>query len=48
VLNVPPGNPYAKTENVALASGCDPSGGHVDAQFVGSGFSLSMPPEPIP
>jgi hypothetical protein len=48
VLNVPPDTGYEETQNVALASGCNPSGGHVDAQFVGSGFTVSLPPEPIP
>ena len=48
VLNVPSDTPYSDTQNIALASGCNPAGGHVAAQFVGSGFSLSLPPEPIP
>jgi len=48
VLNVPSGSPFAQTDNVALRSGCDPSGGHVNAQFVGSGFTVSLPSEPIP
>ncbi|MGI0130854.1 MAG: hypothetical protein ACREEC_12025 [Thermoplasmata archaeon] len=48
LLNVPAGSPYSQTEAVPLASGCNPAGGHVDAEFVGNGFSISMPPEPIP
>lgn len=48
LLNVPPNTPYDQTENLALASGCNPSGGHVDAQYVGSGFILSLPSEPVP
>lgn len=48
VLNVPSGNPYANTEDVPIRTGCDPAGGHVAAEFVGPGFSVSLPSEPIP
>jgi hypothetical protein len=48
VLNVPPGAPYSHTQDVPIISGCNPTGGEVDAQFVGPGFSVSLPPEPIP
>lgn len=47
-MNVPPGAPYSNTEVVSLASGCSPAGGHVNAQFVGSGYTVPFPPEAIP
>ncbi|MCI4339113.1 MAG: hypothetical protein L3J68_02110 [Thermoplasmata archaeon] len=47
-LNVPSDTSYDETQNVVLASGCNPSGGHVDAEFVGSGFTVPLPPEAIP
>ncbi|MGA8303426.1 MAG: hypothetical protein WB873_07010 [Thermoplasmata archaeon] len=47
-MNVPPDSPYSNTQYAALASGCNPSGGQVDSEFVGSGFGVSLPPEAIP
>ncbi len=47
-LNVAPGASYNVTQAVALASGCDPAGGHVSAEFVGTGYTVPFPPEPIP
>jgi hypothetical protein len=47
-LNVPSETDYEETQNVALAAGCNPSGGHVSAEFVGSGFTIPLPSEPIP
>jgi hypothetical protein len=48
VLNVSPNSPYDATRNVPIAAGCDPHGGHVSAQFVGSGFTVPLPSEAIP
>jgi len=48
VMNVPPGDPYSSTEQVPIASGCDFLGGHVTAEFVGSGYTVPFPPEAIP
>lgn len=48
VLNVPGGSPYSTRQYVPIVPGCNPAGGHVAAQFVGSGFDVSLPPEPIP
>jgi hypothetical protein len=47
-LNVPQNSQFDQTQHVALASACDPSGGHISAQYVGSGFTLSLPRESIP
>jgi hypothetical protein len=48
LMNVPGGSPYSNTQDVPIMSGCNPAGGHVDAEFVGGGASVSLPPEPIP
>jgi hypothetical protein len=48
LLNVPPDSPYSNTQDVTLASGCNPAGGEVESEFVGSGFSVPLPPEAIP
>jgi hypothetical protein len=47
-LDVPPGTPYDQTQDVALAMGCNPAGGHVSAEFVVNGATIPLPPEPIP
>jgi hypothetical protein len=52
-LNVPAqgngnDNNYDQTQNVALATGCNPAGGYVSAEFVGDGFVVPFTPEPIP
>ncbi|MGI0070648.1 MAG: hypothetical protein ACRECT_00990 [Thermoplasmata archaeon] len=47
-LDVPPSTPYSDTEALALPPGCNPSGGHVNSEFVGNGFRFPLPPEPIP
>jgi hypothetical protein len=47
-LDVPPGTPYSNTQNVGVTAGCNPSGGTVDSQFVGSGIDVTLPPEAIP
>jgi hypothetical protein len=48
VFNVPAGSPYSNTQPITLASGCNPSGGDITAQFVGDGIDVALPPEPIP
>jgi LEA14-like dessication related protein len=47
-INVPPGTPYSSTQNVPVATGCDPSGGQVESQYLEGGTSIPLPPEPIP
>jgi hypothetical protein len=47
-LNVAPGNTYDSTQNMPIATGCNPSGGQVDAQYVVGGTVIPLPPEPIP
>jgi hypothetical protein len=47
-ISVPPGGSYSQTQNVAVASGCNPAGGTVTSQYVGSGVDVSLPTEPIP
>jgi len=48
VLNVPAGQPYDQTQDVGIAPGCDPAGGHVASEFVVNGATIPLPPEPIP
>ncbi|HLM91246.1 MAG TPA: hypothetical protein VK424_04240 [Thermoplasmata archaeon] len=47
-MDVPPHTPYSQTTNVPLASGCSPAGGEVTSTFVTPGYTLVLPPEPIP
>lgn len=47
-LNVAPGDLFDQTQNVALTSSCSTAGGHVDAEFVGGGTSIPLPPEALP
>jgi hypothetical protein len=47
-VNVPSGQQYSMSQNVAIASGCDPSGGHVNSQYLENGASIPLPPESIP
>jgi hypothetical protein len=47
-LDVPSHTPYSQTENVPFTTGCDPSGGHVGAQYVTPTYSVALPPEAIP
>jgi|HubBroStandDraft_1064217.scaffolds.fasta_scaffold00240_17 hypothetical protein len=48
VLNVPSNSPFSQTQNIAVASGCDPSGGHVAAEYVTPGSTVPLPSEAIP
>jgi len=47
-IDVPSGQQYSMTQDVAVASGCDPSGGHVNSQYLENGASIPLPSEPIP
>jgi hypothetical protein len=47
-LDVAAGSPYDQTQNVAIATGCDPAGGHVNSQYVGSTYTITLPSEAIP
>jgi hypothetical protein len=47
-IDVPSGQQYAMTQNFAVAGGCNPSGGHVNAQYLENGDSIPLPSEPIP
>jgi len=47
-LNVPSGTGFDETQDAAYATGCNPAGGQVDSEYVGNGFSVSLPSEPIP
>jgi len=47
-LNVPSQTAYNQTQDVGIAAGCDPAGGEIDSEYVGNGFSVPLPPEPIP
>ncbi len=46
-LNVPPGTSFNDTQNVGIAPGCVASGSQVDAQYVGNGVTVPLPPEAI-
>ncbi len=47
-LDVPGGQSYSTTQDVPIATGCDPAGGHVDAQYLEGGTSIPLPTESIP
>ncbi|HXW66572.1 MAG TPA: hypothetical protein VEL82_01630 [Thermoplasmata archaeon] len=47
-VDVPPGQPYQSTQNIDLASDCNPAGGAVEAQYVEDGATIPLPSEPIP
>lgn len=47
-LNVPAGTPYDDTQDVGIATGCDPSGGHIASQFAVNGATIPLPSEAIP
>jgi hypothetical protein len=47
-VNVPAGSQYDQTQDVGIASGCDPSGGHVAAEYVVDGATVVLPSEGIP
>jgi hypothetical protein len=47
-LDVPADSPYSMTQDVPIATGCDPAGGHVAAQYLEGGSSIPLPSEPIP
>jgi len=47
-FNVPSGQPYDDTQNVGITAGCNPAGGTVDSQYIGSGIDVALPPESIP
>jgi hypothetical protein len=47
-LNVGPGAQYSQTQSVPIPVGCSPSGGHVTAEYVTPGYTVPLPPEPIP
>ncbi len=48
VLDVPAGSPYTDTDDVPVASGCNPAGGEVQSQYIVNGASIPLPPEAIP
>lgn len=48
VMDVPAGGTYSSTERVPISSDCDLLGGHLSAEFVGSGYTVPFPPEAIP
>ncbi len=47
-LNVPAGTDYDQTQDVGIANGCDPAGGHVAAEFLVNGATIPLPSEAIP
>jgi hypothetical protein len=47
-IDVPSGQSYSMSQNEAIATGCNPSGGHVNAQYLEGGTSIPLPSEPIP
>ncbi len=47
-LDVPSGEAYDQTQDVALATGCNPAGGQVTSEYVENGETVPLPPEPIP
>ncbi len=47
-IDVPSDGFYDQTQNVALSSGCNPSGGQVLSTYSSSGGSAPLPPEAIP
>ncbi|HTS33504.1 MAG TPA: hypothetical protein VMI55_06165 [Thermoplasmata archaeon] len=47
-LEVGPGAPFTQTTTVALAGGCSPAGGTVQASYVTPAFTVTLPPEAIP
>jgi len=47
-LDVPPGGFFDQTQNVAIATGCNLTGGSVLSAYSGSGGTTPLPPEAIP
>lgn len=47
-IDVPGGQSYSMTQDVPIAAGCNPSGGHIDSQYLEGGTSIPLPPESIP
>jgi len=47
-LNVAAGAAYSNTQNVPVATGCDPAGGQVDAEYLEGGTTIPLPPQAIP
>ncbi|HKS59187.1 MAG TPA: hypothetical protein VJS68_00220 [Thermoplasmata archaeon] len=47
-VNVVSGGGFNQSQSVPVRPGCNPSGGTLEASFTGSGFSFSLPSEPIP
>jgi len=47
-LAVPPGGQFDQTTNVPISSGCSPSGGSLEAVYVGNGGTIPLPPQRIP
>jgi len=47
-VDVPAGEGYDQTTDVPIASGCDPSGGHVASEYVENGITIPLPSEAIP
>jgi hypothetical protein len=47
-IDVPGGQSYSMSQNVPITSGCDPSGGQVNSQYLESGTSIMLPSERIP
>jgi hypothetical protein len=47
-IDVPSNTGYAMMQNVPITPGCNPSGGHVDAQYLEGGTSIPLPPQAIP
>jgi hypothetical protein len=43
-----PHSPTAETQTFYLPQGCSPAGGSLDSTFVAPGYSVPLPPEPVP
>jgi hypothetical protein len=47
-IDTPPNTSYSMMQNVPVTTGCNPSGGQVEAQYLESGTSIPLPPQAIP
>jgi len=47
-LDVGPGQQFGQTTNVPISMGCSPSGAQLEAEYVGNGVTIPLPPERIP
>ncbi len=47
-VQVPAGQPFSGGTTVYLPASCGVSGGHVTLVYSGNGFTVPLPPEPIP